>query len=57
MGENGGWIRGWKGLAMVEIGEVQNAKNASVESELQVLEELAKFVNRPPGLFTTTMPA
>ncbi|MEI8287905.1 MAG: phage/plasmid primase, P4 family [Verrucomicrobiota bacterium] len=34
--ENGGWMRGWKGLAMVEAGEVQNAKNASVESEVLV---------------------
>ena len=34
--ENGGWMRGWKGLAVVEVGEVQNAKNASVESGVLV---------------------
>ena len=37
--ENGGWMRGWKGLAVVEVGEVQNAKNVSAESEVQVIGE------------------
>jgi putative DNA primase/helicase len=32
--ENGGVMRGWKGLAPVVISEVENAKNASVESEV-----------------------
>ena len=29
-------MRGWKGLAVDEVGEVQNAKNASVESGVLV---------------------
>ena len=36
--ENGGWMRGWKGLAVVEVGEVQNRENRSVQFEVQMLE-------------------
>jgi len=31
--ENGGMMRGWKGLALIETDEVQNVKKASVESD------------------------